>query len=436
MFGDLARFFADLLDRHPQLQELVFTLGGMLTIMKLIAATGITTFLTSAISSMILLTTATEGATVSSLGLNAALRANPVGLVVTALQALGVALYIAYTQSEDFRNVVNALGSVLLEVWDFLNRFHGVLLLLVPVIGPTIFAFKNMHEIIGALKTVIDAAVTAFETMVNVVGIVSEKFNDALTFIRNFRDNFRNAAQNAGEAIYNGIKAGITGLVTEVETILNRIVKELRDRISAWTTAGRNLGRAIYNGIVNAVDDTVGRVRTIITNVINAVTGLIGRARTAATNMGNAIFNGIRNALANIAGVVRGLILGAVNAAIRLVNDAIGRINSTLDFQITAFGRVIWEGGAPDIPLIPRLMAEGGIVTGPTLAMMGEKGPEAVIPLPDRADLLNGGSGITVNVAGSIIQERDLARTIRDAVGQATRRDSGFMGGGLAAVPR
>ncbi|WP_248785704.1 phage tail tape measure protein, partial [Escherichia coli] len=50
----------------------------------------------------------------------------------------------------------------------------------------------------------------------------------------------------------------------------------------------------------------------------------------------------------------------------------------------------------PDIPRIPAL-AEGGIVTRPTLALIGEAGPEAVVPL-NRANTMGG--GVTINVNG------------------------------------
>jgi hypothetical protein len=45
------------------------------------------------------------------------------------------------------------------------------------------------------------------------------------------------------------------------------------------------------------------------------------------------------------------------------------------------------------------MLAEGGIVTGPTLAMIGEAGPEAVIPLSGR-NMPNMGNNITINVNG------------------------------------
>ena len=44
-------------------------------------------------------------------------------------------------------------------------------------------------------------------------------------------------------------------------------------------------------------------------------------------------------------------------------------------------------------------MAAGGVVTGPTLALIGEAGPEAVIPL-DRMGSMGGSSNVTINVNG------------------------------------
>ena len=49
------------------------------------------------------------------------------------------------------------------------------------------------------------------------------------------------------------------------------------------------------------------------------------------------------------------------------------------------------------------MLAEGGIVTGPTLAMIGEgNGPEAVIPLSRMGEFGMGGGGanVTINVNG------------------------------------
>jgi len=58
-------------------------------------------------------------------------------------------------------------------------------------------------------------------------------------------------------------------------------------------------------------------------------------------------------------------------------------------------------------------MAEGGVVSKPTIAMIGEAGAEAVIPL-DRMGSM--GTKVTVNVAGSVISEGQLQSVIQDVL--------------------
>jgi hypothetical protein len=58
-------------------------------------------------------------------------------------------------------------------------------------------------------------------------------------------------------------------------------------------------------------------------------------------------------------------------------------------------------------------MAEGGVVSKPTIAMIGEAGAEAVIPL-DRMGSM--GTRVTVNVAGSVISEGQLQSVIQDVL--------------------
>jgi hypothetical protein len=61
---------------------------------------------------------------------------------------------------------------------------------------------------------------------------------------------------------------------------------------------------------------------------------------------------------------------------------------------------------------IPK-MADGGIVNQPTLALIGEAGSEAVVPL----DRMGGmGTTVNVNVAGSVISEGQLQSVIQDAL--------------------
>jgi hypothetical protein len=62
--------------------------------------------------------------------------------------------------------------------------------------------------------------------------------------------------------------------------------------------------------------------------------------------------------------------------------------------------------------LIP--MANGGIVNSPTTALIGEAGPEAVIPLNRMGSM--GGSTVNIVVNGSVTTEGDLVNSIRNAI--------------------
>jgi hypothetical protein len=74
---------------------------------------------------------------------------------------------------------------------------------------------------------------------------------------------------------------------------------------------------------------------------------------------------------------------------------------------------------APSMPNIPR-MAEGGIVNSPTLALIGEAGPEAVVPL----DRINTGGGVTVNVTGGLSTSAEIGQAVVNAL-RAYSRSAG-----------
>jgi hypothetical protein len=56
--------------------------------------------------------------------------------------------------------------------------------------------------------------------------------------------------------------------------------------------------------------------------------------------------------------------------------------------------------------------ANGGIVTGPTLAMVGEKGPEAIVPL----NKAGGFGGVTINVNGGISTSAQIGQAVYNSL--------------------
>lgn len=120
------------------------------------------------------------------------------------------------------------------------------------------------------------------------------------------------------------------------------------------------------------------------------------------------VFDGIKKVAGGIFDTLGGAFKAIINTIIRGWNK--------IEFKIPGFkiGPVGFDGftlGLPDVPLL----AEGGIVTTPTLAMIGEAGPEAVIPL-NKSEMIGSSPNITINVNGgdpnTIV--RALQQYIRD----------------------
>jgi hypothetical protein len=100
--------------------------------------------------------------------------------------------------------------------------------------------------------------------------------------------------------------------------------------------------------------------------------------------------------------------VGAINAVI----DAINSLKIKIPEWVPIFGGKSWNANLKKIQeiVLPRL-AEGGIVTRPTTALIGEAGAEAVIPLKKMGMM----GGVTVNVYGDVTG-RDVVEYVKQAI--------------------
>jgi hypothetical protein len=102
------------------------------------------------------------------------------------------------------------------------------------------------------------------------------------------------------------------------------------------------------------------------------------------------------------------------NGIASIWNNTVGKISFEIPKWVPGLG-----GKGFDMPNIP-MLANGGIVTSPTLALIGEAGPEAVIPLSQMGNM-GGGMNITVQ-AGLISTPDQIGQQIIEAIQRAQRR--------------
>ena len=135
---------------------------------------------------------ATNVMTVAQRALNLAMRANPIGLIITALILLGTGLVLAYRKSETFRNIVNgafnAVRNVAVSVFNWVRNNWGALLSIIT--GPIGLAVgviaKHKDKIVGFFRAIPGAVAGAFR---GIGSAIAAPFQGAFNSIRNAWNN-------------------------------------------------------------------------------------------------------------------------------------------------------------------------------------------------------------------------------------------------------
>jgi phage-related minor tail protein len=128
------------------------------------------------------------------------------------------------------------------------------------------------------------------------------------------------------------------------------------------------------------------------------------KIRQGASN----IWNGIKTVISGVIDSIKDGIKAMINYVIDKLNWFVRKANS-IQRGINSVPGI----NIPLIPQIPRL-AKGGIVNKPTIAMIGEAGPEAVVPL-NKSNASGIGGGLTINVYGDITGE-DLINRVGEVL--------------------
>lgn len=170
---------------------------------------------------------------------------------------------------------------------------------------------------------------------------------------------------------------------------------------------GEILGGALLIAImafVGAIDLAV----RIITIIVHAITGIVEAGKDLVAWFGR-MGPAIGAAMKGIADIITWPFRMAFNAIALMWNNTLGKIHFTLPDWVPGIG-----GKGFEMPKIPYL-AEGGIVTKPTLALLGEAGQqEAVIPLNKLGQMQTGGHTFNLSLnlgvyAGMPMEKRQIA---------------------------
>lgn len=321
----------------------------------------------------------------------------------SALKKLGVPLDETIVKNKDFAGAMEqlnlAFGGTQAELADTAaGRFKRLKV-----------AFGEAAETLGgallpAFETVVGFAT---KTLIPAFQKVSDTFEEKgfKGVAQLFGDTIKEQGPKAIEAIGQVLRNMGQWIVDVGLPALKEKLVVLKDAFTAWIKeSGDDLGKNLATWLGKMVDwivtkavpkiiETTAKLTVALLKwLVDIGPSVIDAVATFAATLTKSLVDTTLEAIRQIA--AKGLDIGKqfANSIIGVVNrEIIGRINDLLEFKVGPISI-----NPPDIPKIP-MLADGGIVTRPTLAMVGEAGPEAVIPLNKAGNI---GGGMVINVHG------------------------------------
>jgi phage-related protein len=264
------------------------------------------------------------------------------------------------------------------------------------IVGAVKLAFIGLTAAMGAISAPALAVAAAIGAIVGVIIYLwrtNEEFRDkvlqiwgkiksglsyvATTLMYLLKDLWDNHISGVVAALW-GFLGKLLELVAVVyNNVILPLISYLIDKLGpAW--------KKVFDGIVAVVKYVVPIIADVIKGIIRAAQGVIDFLVGVFTGDWKKAWEGIKDIFGGIVDGIVALFKGGVNLIIAGINRVIEAWNA-LEFkvpEVSIMGKTFggFSIGTIKIPPITPL-AKGGLVSDTTLAMIGEAGKEAVLPL-------------------------------------------------------
>lgn len=169
----------------------------------------------------------------------------------------------------------------------------------------------------------------------------------------------------------------VNGALEIYNKFIQPIVTWILEKLSPVFSYLGSLISGVLGSVLGVVSDVFGAIFGILGGVIDFITGIF-------TGNWKKAWNGVKDVFKNIVDGLVGIFKFPINLIIDGINAFISGLNKIkIPDWVPAVG-----GKGINIPKIPKL-ARGGIIDSPTIAMVGEAGKEAVMPLERNTSWIN-----------------------------------------------
>lgn len=234
-----------------------------------------------------------------------------------------------------------------------------------------------------------------------------KKFDKVVEDIANLILWFRYLGDNIKE-IWTSVKDWFVKIWTSITDWFDKKMAQIK---LGWEVLKILVGMVIEN-IKNTVREKIENIKNFFTGIFDTAKNVFNNIKTTVSNIVGSLVDGVKDKIATMKQGFIDLGNKIVTSVKDPINNVIGKINSFLG----KIRGINIAGLTLNIPDIPKL-ATGGVVNSPTIALLGEAGKEAVVPLENNTEWIdklarelggrNGGIiNLTVQVGDEKIGER------------------------------
>lgn len=267
---------------------------------------------------------------------------NPVGIVVTAIVALGTAFVMAYKHSKTFRDgvngvikaVANTVGSVVKTVT---KAFGGLWKSIKPSIDQIAKGFRDLLKILSPVFKAIGIVWNAvWKTMAGIVStvfkmvtkLVTAGLKAVWTAVKTYAkiivdiwklewDVFKNVVIIVFKVLATVVKTGVRVIKDVIDLVMNIITGNWK---GAWNDI-KDIFLSVWKGISKIGRDLFGGVRDMIRDVLGDIKGIW-----------EDLWNGMAKFFSNIWDGIKDAAKAGLNGVIGFLNGGINGINSVIHF--------------------------------------------------------------------------------------------------------
>ena len=260
---------------------------------------------------------------------NAALLANPIGLVIAIIGALvGVLIYLWNTNDtvrEALTTAWNFIKETAIAVWQAIKDF------VTPIVDELVSFIMEIWESLSVwwsdnlelMKETADTVWNAIKTAIEVV----------MDFLQPFLENTWKNIKLAIEIVWEAIKTVIEIAIELIQGIIKTVMQIITgDWEGAWETI-KSTVESIWDSIFNFISEVGtkiwGRVKEIFDDVVNAVKERMDKTFEVVSDIGNSILDFFSNL--NLFDAGRAIIQSAIDGILSIKDKIMGTVENIVD---------------------------------------------------------------------------------------------------------